>query len=128
MRLLLDTHVLLWALFEPLLIGERIRLAMADRRNSIFVSSISVYETLQKFRLGKLPGAERFVADPYSSLAKLQAEDLPVNHAHARLAGTILNIHCDPFDRIIAAQSIIEGLTVVTTDRQIAALGATTIW
>lgn len=80
------------------------------------VSSVSAWEIATKHRLGKLPEAELVVRGFPEHLKRLQAKELPVLTSHALLAGTFPNPHRDPFDRMLAAQSLIEGIPLVTTD------------
>jgi PIN domain nuclease of toxin-antitoxin system len=116
LKLLLDTHALLWWWKDDPRLSKRAATAIADDGNTVLVSAASAWEIATKHGLGKLPGAERalrefnqlIVADGFSHLA--------VSYQHALKAGGFPIEHRDPFDRMLAAQSIIEGATLVTND------------
>ncbi len=116
MRLLIDTHVLIWAFNEPERLSARAREALEESENTIVVSSVSAYEIALKFGLGKL-SATALTDDFEGRLRELQAEHLPVTMRHALRAGSSQNPHRDPFDRMLAAQSLLEGLPLVSGDR-----------
>ncbi len=117
MRFLLDTHVFLWLLGEPERVAPSVRDTLADRRNEILVSAASALEVATKVRLGKLDAARPLVAAWSERLRELDADELPVTSAHAVLAGTMTWDHRDPFDRLLAAQALIENVVLVTADR-----------
>jgi PIN domain nuclease of toxin-antitoxin system len=85
--------------------------------NECFVSVISVWEAAIKFRSGRLPEAAPLVEDPTRILSLLRFTALPLQLKHARLAGSIVSLHKDPFDRMIAAQALLDGLTLVSSDQ-----------
>lgn len=116
MRTLLDTHVLLWALMEPGRLSPRARRVVENVDNEVLVSSASAWEIATKHRLGRLPEAETVIHGYPEHLARLQATELPISSRHALLAGSLPAIHRDPFDRMLAAQALIEGIPVVTSD------------
>ena len=128
MRLLLDTHALLWWFTDDARLSARARNLIADPRNDIFVSAASAWEIATKFRLGKLPGLD----DAVSRYAELLVADgfltWPVTHAHALRAGSYPSDHRDPFDRMLAAQSELDRLRLVTTDQAFAQFGVETVW
>ncbi len=128
MRLLLDTHALVWAVGESPRLSRRAISAINNRRNYLFVSSATAWEVATKFRLGRLPEASLVVRGFESHLHELGAEELPVTVEHALLAGSLEGDHPDPFDRMLAAQAMIEGLQIVTNDPAFDELGAPTIW
>ncbi|GAA3790995.1 type II toxin-antitoxin system VapC family toxin [Amycolatopsis tucumanensis] len=115
-RLMLDTHVLLWALTDPARLSDQVRAAVADRRTELFVSAASAWEIATKQRLGKLPQAEVLVRAYRQHLARLAVDSVPVTDEHSLLAGSMEWKHRDPFDRIIAAQCMTESLPLVTAD------------
>lgn len=93
------------------------------------MSSATAWEIGTKFRLGKLDGARAVVHGYAGHLARLRARELPVSSLHALTAGTLTWDHRDPFDRVIAAQCMIESLPLVTADRALTAFpGLSTIW
>ena len=112
MNLLLDTHVLLWALDSPERLDDRARDAIRDPRNRVVVSSASAWEISIKTALGKL----RFDGDLTAVLKAVGFDPLAIDVEHALAAGALPPVHQDPFDRMLVAQARAEGLTVVTRD------------
>jgi PIN domain nuclease of toxin-antitoxin system len=129
MRLLLDTHVLLWMLSEPARIPESTLTAARTPSNELLVSAISPFEIATKNRIGKLPGVEPVLISYEEQLARLGATELPLSSRHGLRAGQLPWNHRDPFDRIIAAQALSEGVSLVTSDRAFAELaGVSVLW
>lgn len=129
MRLLLDTHALLWALLAP----EKIPSATLDTvrapSTELLVSAASAWEIATKFRLGRLDGARAVVLGYREHLVRLRAAEVPISGHHALTAGTLSWEHRDPFDRMIAAQAMIESTPVVTADRALAGFpGIHVVW
>jgi PIN domain nuclease of toxin-antitoxin system len=116
MKLLLDTHVLLWALLEPQKLSPQLRDALEDSDNTLVVSAASAWEIATKWRLGKLPHARSVVENYAMALHRLAAVDLPISGAVARQAGLWDVPHRDPFDRLLAAQAISDELVLASTD------------
>ncbi len=116
MRFLLDTHTLLWALTDPRRLGSSAGAILADRSSPIVVSAVSAWEISTKQRLGKLPRADALVGAYGRHLDRLGAERLAITEEHALLAGRLDWAHRDPFDRMLAAQAMVETLTLVTGD------------
>ncbi len=125
---LLDTHVVLWALTEPARLSPRAAGVLRRRDNRLFVSSASVWEIATKHRLGKLPGADALVGALAAHLARFRAEELPIRHVHALVAGSLPAEHRDPFDRMLAAQASVDGLTLVSADPAFHVLGVHPVW
>jgi len=129
LSVLLDTHVLLWAFASPDRLSLPARALLEDPRTDVLVSAASAWEIATKYRLGKLPGAERIVTGYAAHLITLRARELPVVSAHALTAGLFAVEHRDPFDRILAAQAIVEGVSLVTADPLMAVFpGLVTQW
>ena len=116
MRLLLDTHVLLWALTDDSSLTAAARAAIVDGRNRVVVSAVSAWEITIKRSLGKL----RAPADLAKEVAAHRFTPLAVSLEHALAVGALPDLHRDPFDRLLVAQAGVEGLTIVTRDRAIA--------
>lgn len=127
-RLLLDTHVLLWALFEPHKLPDSLRALLARPDNVRLVSAATAWEIATKYRLGRLPHALPLVQSYSDHLARFQATELPVGSRHALVAGGFSQAHRDPFDRILAAQSLLEGVPLVTADPAFQAFPAQVLW
>src|ERR1051326_4331856 len=117
MRILLDTHALLWALAAPEQLSPHGAALLRDASNPILVSAASAWEIATKHRLGKLPGAEAIIGGYSAHLRTLRAEALPIRAEHALKAGSFDVEHRDPFDRVLAAQAILEGVPLLTNDR-----------
>ncbi len=125
MRLLLDTHAVLWILEQSRRLSPRASDAILDPANEIVVSAVSIYELEFKSTLGRLD----VLPKPLRMLMQeIGFEELPITPAHAERAARLPLVCRDPWDRVLAAQAILEGLTVVTRDPVIAALGARTLW
>ncbi|OGT80149.1 MAG: twitching motility protein PilT [Gammaproteobacteria bacterium RIFCSPLOWO2_02_FULL_61_13] len=116
MKLLLDTHALLWWWKDDPRLSKRAAAAIADEGNSVFVSAASAWEIATKHRIGKLPGAESAVREFNELIIADGFGHLAVSYHHALMAGGFDSKHRDPFDRMLAAQSLIEGATLVTDD------------
>ena len=128
MRLLLDTHTVLWAMLDSPQITRRALTAMRDIDNEAYVSVVSVWEAATKFRLGKLSIAAPLVGNPRIALQQMQLSILPLELEHARLAGSMSGTHKDPFDRMLAAQTLLEGLTLVSNDQAFDSMLVTRLW
>lgn len=127
MKLLLDTHALLWWWLDDPQLSVAAREAIASPANTVLVSSASSWEIATKQRGGKLglpQATERF--------SELVAADgfvvLPISVAHALRAGSHPAAHRDPFDRMLAAQAEIEAACLVTNDPAMAAFSCVTLW
>lgn len=128
MKLLLDTHTLLWWWKDDPRLSKRAAKAIADEANIVLVSAASAWEIATKHRIGKLPGAETAVRD-FNELIVLDGfGHLAVSYPHAIKAGGFDIEHRDPFDRMLAAQSIIEGATLVTDDTAMKLFRAKCFW
>ena len=128
MRFLLDTHALVWSVTNPEKLSSQILRAMSAEDAVVFVSVVSAWEIAIKVGKGIWPDArsllETFDEKIDASGFHLQAITVP----HVRLAGLMPSPHRDPFDRLLAAQAAIEGLTLVSSDAKMAGLGADVIW
>ena len=128
MRVLLDTHALLWWLDGDKRLPLRVRRVIEDERTAVFVSAASVWEITTKARLGKLPGAETVAADVPTAVAAQGFEALPVSLLHAQRAGGLAADHRDPFDRMLIAQAQLENLHLVTNDEAFDDMGVDRFW
>ena len=117
MRLLLDTHVFLWALTDDERLGSDVRGSLVDPRTSAFVSAASIWECAIKRGLGQLQ-----LADGVHLAAAAQDvgfSPLAITGDHAVATEGLPDLHRDPFDRILIAQALVESLTLVTADEMI---------
>ncbi|WP_169979778.1 type II toxin-antitoxin system VapC family toxin [Tautonia rosea] len=115
MKLLLDTRALLTWLDDPALMQDEARLAIANGRNTVYASAVSMQEIALKASLGLLDAPE----DLAGSLEACRFTGLPLTVAHAAAIRSLPPIHHDPFDRALIAQAKAEGLTIVTSDATI---------
>ena len=115
-RFLLDTHVLLWWLFDDPMLSTTAHGVIQAPDNIILVSSASGWEIATKHRLGRLPHAGEAAHNLPSLLRKSRMDVLPITMEHALAAGALPGPHRDPFDRMLIAQGQIEGLPIVTSD------------
>lgn len=119
MNLLLDTHVVLWALSDDQRLGSGAREAIVDGRNLVFVSAVSAWEITIKKALGKIRAPDGF----FEELERHRFTPLDVTCGHALAVGRLPLLHADPFDRLLLAQAAEEHLTLVTHDRRLEAYG-----
>lgn len=128
MRLLLDTHALLWWLFDDRKLSSAARTAIADPESEILVSAASAWEIATKHRLGRLDEAGDVPVRLPEYLHRARFAALGISLDHALSAGALPGPHKDPFDRLLIAQARIEDLTAVTTDGVFRDYGVPVIW
>jgi PIN domain nuclease of toxin-antitoxin system len=128
MKLLLDTHTLLWWMGDERRLSAKAQKAIASRASEIFVSAASAYEIAWKVRAGALPKAAALVMNFENELSNEGFLPLQISIEHGRRAGELAGAHRDPFDRLLAAQAIVEDMPIVSNDAQLAALGANRFW
>ncbi len=127
-KVLLDTHALLWALVEPDKLSPRAMEIIEDAQNTVVVSAACAWEIAIKFDLGRLPEARAVVEGYPQHLRTLRAIELAIHSTHAIKAGTFGVSHRDPFDRVLAAQSLVEALPIISKDRVFKDFDVVTIW
>ena len=128
MRLLLDTHALLWWGREPQRLGPAARVEIDSEDNERFVSAVSAMEISTKFRLGKLPEAFALAKAFADETAAAGFEHLPITVEHAQLAGNLPMDHRDPFDRLLMAQALLEGMALVSNETVFDSFGVSRLW
>ena len=128
MRVLLDTHTLIWAKISPGSLSRHVAEIMADPLNEIFVSAATAWEIATKVRLGKLPGADSLERDFLETMEDSGYTLLPIEAESALRAGRLIADHGDPFDRIIAAQALAMDIPVLSTDTKLDAFGVRRLW
>jgi len=124
MRVLLDTHILLWWLSDDRRLPKDAEKIIKDGDNLVYVSAASVWEIAIKTALGQIK------ADPFAvqeSIAPSGLLELPVTGAHAAHVSRLPHHHRDPFDRMLVAQSLVEPMRLLTTDRLLARYGETVL-
>ena len=122
MKLLLDTQILLWAAGQPERLPPAARKLLNDRRNELLFSAASLWEIAIKNTLGR----DDFRVEPRvlrRGLLDNGYAELPITSEHAVNIDSLPRLHKDPFDRILLAQAISEGITLLTTDAQVARYG-----
>lgn len=116
MRLLLDTHVVLWVLSGSSELRDDVRELVRDGRNLVFVSAATAWEMTIKKALGKLSAPD----DLEEQLRRHRFTPLQISVSHALAVGRLPPVHSDPFDRMLVAQARAEGLTIVSRDDDVA--------
>ncbi len=119
MKLLLDTHVLLWNALEPDRLTRRCYALINDPMSEVFFSAVSIWEISIKQALNKPGFAVRAEVVRRALLENLFRE-VELTSLHGIATGSLPHIHGDPFDRILIAQAIVEGITLLTADDRIA--------
>lgn len=127
-RLLLDTHSLVWWLLDDPRLSTLAAKAIAEPGAAIFVSAASAWEIATKVRLNKMPEMSGMLHRYELDLVEEGFRVAAVEQRHGLLAGSLPGAHGDPFDRMIAAQAMINELTVITRDAEIAAFGCKVLW
>lgn len=128
MKYLLDTHALLWWLSDDDQLSPEARDIISNRDNEIYVSAASAWEIATKFSKGRLPTASLILPDFLGIVNQEGFLELPINSAHMVRSAMLPGEHRDPFDRILAAQAIIENMALISIDEKIPSLGILTRW
>jgi PIN domain nuclease of toxin-antitoxin system len=128
MRLLLDTHTLLWWLTESPSLPASARKLIANKNNDVLVSAASAWEIATKVRLGKLPIAVDLAHDFIAYLEQERFETLAVSADHGIRAGLLPGPYKDPFDRMLIAQALAENLAIVSNDVVFDGYGVKRVW
>ena len=127
MRLLLDTHTLLWWLADNPALSAKAHNAIAETDNTILVSAVSAWEIAIKFQSGKLPNVAHLLSDFSSFIQREQFEQLLITVDHSIRAG-LLPGHKDPFDRMLIAQAQAENVPIISNDAAFDQYGVRRIW
>ncbi|NJD09958.1 MAG: type II toxin-antitoxin system VapC family toxin [Gemmatimonadetes bacterium] len=125
MKLLLDSHAYLWWLADGPELSAAARAAIADPANVVLVSAASIWEIEIKRALGRLEAGSTDLA---AEITANRFGELPIRARHAAGAAGLPRHHDDPFDRMLVAQSRLEGLVCVTRDRIFERYGAACLW
>jgi PIN domain nuclease of toxin-antitoxin system len=128
LRLLLDTHALVWWLEGAPKLPSRTSRIIADSGNVILVSAASAWEIATEFRLGKLPSMALMIADIEGHVRAEGFQPLAVTVRHAQRAGGLPGPHNDPFDRVLIAQALEEGCTIISNEAVFDRYGVPRSW
>lgn len=128
MKLLLDSHTLIWFLADDPRLSAMAAAVLDDNANVAYVSAASAWEITTKHRIGKLPDAAEIANDFATVVRERGFEALPVSIPHAQLAGNLEGAHKDPFDRMLIAQALIEQLVLISNETRFDAFGVSRLW
>ena len=128
MRFLIDTHSLIWWLLGDPRLSRAARAALAKPQNRVFVSAMSICEITIKLSINKLPSPTQLSRGLLDAVDAAGFMTLPVTMEHAYAIRTLPWHHRDPFDRLLIAQSRVEGLTIVTNCRAIRSYHVDVLW
>jgi PIN domain nuclease of toxin-antitoxin system len=127
-KILFDSHALVWYLAGDSRLSRKAR-AIADNADSqVFISAVCAWEMAIKVHKGRWPEASQIVNSMQEIILGRAFTALPITIEHARVAGSLSARHHDPFDRMLAAQSQVEGVPLVTADPAFRAFGTSVIW
>jgi PIN domain nuclease of toxin-antitoxin system len=119
LRILLDTHLLLWWLMDDPALSAEARALVSERENVVFISAVTMWEIWLKQSLGKL----RLPADFEAKMTDEAFENLPLTYQHTRQLASLPWHHRDPFDRMLVAQARYENLVLLTADQAVSTYG-----
>jgi PIN domain nuclease of toxin-antitoxin system len=128
MRLLLDTHTLIWWVSDNAALSKAAWDAIGDPANEILVSAVSAWEIATKHRIGKLAEAGRLATDFLQSILAEGFVGLPISVSDGEAAGRLAGPHRDPFDRMLIAQALAGSLTLVSNERLFDRYGVRRLW
>ena len=128
MRLLLDTHALIWWFAGSGQLSPAVRRAIEDEGNEVWVSAASAWEITTQHRLGKLPNAEELALDVPGAVARQGFAELPITMDEASRAGSLPGIHRDPFDRMLIAQALARNLVLASNEPLFDRYGVRRLW
>ena len=128
MKVLLDTHTLLWWVLGNPRLSSVAATVLSVVDTTIVVSAVSGHEISTKYRLGKLPVPARLAEHLDQIVVENGWQPLPLSLAHAQLAVLLPGAHRDPFDRMLAAQAVVEDMPLVTKDSEFSGFGVKVFW
>jgi PIN domain nuclease of toxin-antitoxin system len=128
LKLLLDSNVLLWAVYAPEHLTEKVRLFLEAPENDLFVSHASIWELLEKIGRGKLLLAGTSPTTSIQRFMDIGITLLPIELTHIQAAAELPQHHSDPFDRVILAQAIEKGMPILTSDGAFERYPVEVIW
>lgn len=128
MRILLDSHTLLWWVLNDIALSDTARELIRKKSDSVLVSAVSAWELAIKFRLGRLPSAADLISDFSNTMEREEFQLLPVTAEHGIRAGLLPSHHKDPFDRMLVAQAQAESMPIVSNERVFEYYGVRRLW
>jgi PIN domain nuclease of toxin-antitoxin system len=128
MRILLDSHTLYWWVVDDPKLSRPAWQLIDDDATEVFVSAVVAWEITNKVRAGRWPEASDLAKTFFDTIKYYGFEPLPLTLEHAHLAGSLPARHRDPFDRMLAAQSEIERMPLVTADPIFSVFGTQVVW
>ncbi len=128
MKVLLDTHTVIWANLTPYKLSRAARDIIADEENVVFVSAVTAWEIATKVRNGRLPEAEEMEREFLGDMDKAGFTLLPVSVEEGLRAGRLIGDHRDPFDRMLAAQALAMDIPIISVDLKLDTFGVRRIW
>lgn len=128
MRLLLDTHALIWWLLGDPSLSAVAKRCISDNENDVLVSAASAWEITTGYRIGKLPSAAVLAQDISGAVAGQGFAELPITMADAERAGRLPGPHRDPFDRMLVAQALALDLSLVSNEAMFDRYGVRRLW
>ena len=128
MKLLIDSHALLWYVDQTQLLSLTSQNVISDRENELLLSAGSIWEIGIKIGLGKLVLTQPYRMWMNQAIADLGLRVLPITVEYAAVNATLPRHHGDPFDRLLVAQAIVEQISIVSADARLDAYGITRIW
>jgi PIN domain nuclease of toxin-antitoxin system len=128
LRVLLDTHTLIWWMTTDPHLSRTARALIEEKHNVSLVSAVSAWEIATKVRLGRLPAAANLIQDFVADLTRERIDILAVTADHAIRAGLLPGPQKDPFDRMLIAQALAENIPIVSNDRALDGYGVRRLW
>ena len=128
MKVLLDTHALIWFIGGDKQFSEKARTELAGQQEGVFVSIASIWEMAIKLGLGKLRLRLRLEDELLAFLEQNGFKILPIEYAHVARVASLPSKHKDPFDRLLVAQTLIEDMTLVSQDSNLDGYGIKRLW
>ncbi|RLA12770.1 MAG: hypothetical protein DRQ52_07395 [Gammaproteobacteria bacterium] len=128
MKVLLDTHAFLWLMSDHKNLSATAKKVFLDNDNELLLSAVSGFEIAVKYGLGKLKLAEPPINFVQRRIENNDLTELPISMAHATQLQALPAHHRDPFDRLLVAQAMIEGVPLLTSDKQLSAYPIKCIW
>ncbi|NJC23492.1 PIN domain nuclease of toxin-antitoxin system [Arthrobacter pigmenti] len=126
---LIDSQALLLAMTSPRSLSSKARKIISSMDETLLASAATAYELAYKYRKGKLPGLDRVFIGYEHHVRRVAPLTVPITTEHALTAASLVWNHADPFDRLIAAQAMVEGATIITSDNAMHEFEAlSTVW